>query len=229
MAKKTGEKYQAILHAAKEVFAEVGFHAATVSRIAKTAGIGDGTVYLYFENKEDILKTLFHETIYNRFVPGMEAAIRHLQDAGLMLSEVVRGHFSFFGADPQLARVIQIESRQSTPSIREAMQPGIQRYFRLIESIVEWGQRQGLFRVDISPRSARKMIFGTLDEMVTCWVLSTRDYPLLRMYEPAYKLFMQALLRLPPGLAWTVWPGGTDTREMLPAGEGKAVGPRGDC
>ena len=52
---KRGNKSDVILTAAKIVFASEGYHNSSVSRIAKEAGIGDGTVYLYFENKEDIL------------------------------------------------------------------------------------------------------------------------------------------------------------------------------
>ncbi|MBO8173566.1 MAG: TetR/AcrR family transcriptional regulator [Bacillaceae bacterium] len=194
MSKRNGDKKEIILEAAKIVFAESGYHGASISKIAKRAGIGDGTVYLYFKNKEDILITLFHDTIHNKFAEQVEQAIRYYDDARLALLELVRNHFDFFGRDIHLSRVIQIESRQSEQNVREGMKPGIQKYFRIIESVVERGQEQGHFRKDVSSRNSRKMIFGTLDEMVTSWVLSTKEYPLIQMVEPAYKLFIQGLL-----------------------------------
>ncbi len=194
MSKRNGDKKEIILEAAKYVFAESGYHGASISKIAKNAGIGDGTVYLYFKNKEDILITLFHDTIHNKFTEQVEQAIHYYDDARLALMELVRNHFQFFGEDIYLSRVIQIESRQSEKNVREGMKPGIQNYFRIIESVVDRGQEQGYFRKDVSSRNIRKMIFGTLDEMVTSWVLSQKDYPLIKMVEPAYKLFIQALI-----------------------------------
>lgn len=193
MSKKNNGKSEIILQAAKGIFAEVGYHNATISKIAKNAGVGDGTVYLYFENKEDILITLFHKTIYIDFVPSIKKSLEHYDDAKILLFELILSHFKFFGADEDLARVIQIESRQSSNIIREAMKPGMVSYFRLIESIVKKGQEQQVFRTDISPRDCRKFIFGGLDEVVTCWILSSKKYSLVKKVEPTYKVFSQML------------------------------------
>lgn len=203
MAKKTGEKADIILQAAKEVFAEVGYHGASVSRIAKSAGIGDGTVYLYFKNKEDILTTLFHESIYNQYLPMLEENLSYYSDVRMLLFEIVRSHLSFFYEDAALSRVVQIESRQPGEEFRATIKTSVKREFKIIESVILKGQEDGVFRKDISAKNARKLIFGTLDEMVTSWVLSTREYSLLTMIEPAYKMFLQALIQLPmDGILW---------------------------
>ncbi len=60
---KKPDKYYAILEGAMKVFAENGFHKSQVSRIAKEAGVADGTIYLYFKKKEDILTSLFQEKL----------------------------------------------------------------------------------------------------------------------------------------------------------------------
>jgi len=193
---KKGDKREAILQAAKVVFAKEGYHYSTVSNIAKKAGIGDGTVYLYFENKEDILKKLFHETIYHEFVPLVERNVNHTRDATIQLYELVRTHFEFFDNDFDLAKVIQVESRQSNPSVREAMKEGMHRYFRLIESIIANGQEQLIFRTDVSPRTMRKMIFGSMDEVVSNWVMGNRKYSLMSKVEDVYKLLIQAITDL---------------------------------
>lgn len=54
-------KYKQIIDAAVVVIAENGYHNAQVSKIAKQAGVADGTIYLYFKNKEDVLISLFQE------------------------------------------------------------------------------------------------------------------------------------------------------------------------
>src|SRR5690606_6336556 len=111
---KKNDKYYSILEAAKKVFAQEGYHGASISKIAKEADIGDGTVYLYFKNKEDILIQLFDTAIYHRHVPKSESLIEPLQDPRIMLYELIRNHFDFFGEDYDMAKVVQIESRQPT-------------------------------------------------------------------------------------------------------------------
>lgn len=197
MGKKYGEKRDLILQAAKEIFAEQGYHSSSISSIAQKANIGDGTVYLYFKNKEDILRTLFHETIYNQFVPRLEKELIYYQDPRFRMFYLIHSHFLFFGSDYPLARVIQIESRQTSPAVREAMKLGIKRYFQLIESIVEQGQNNGQFRTDVSAKNCRKLIFGSLDEIATCWVLAKEKYSLMEMVEPAAKMILAALQRYP--------------------------------
>lgn len=191
--KKKVDKSILILTAAKKVFAKEGYHSASVSRIAKEAGVGDGTIYLYFQNKEDILIKLFHTSIYHEFVPKTEEAVHNLSDPRMMLYELVRSHLKFFGNDYELARVIQIECRQSNSNVREGRLPGVRRYFQLIESIIIKGQKLGIFRNDISPRTVRKIIFGSLDEVVTCWVLSKEEYLLISKLEEVYKLLLQSV------------------------------------
>ena len=55
------DKRTLITEAAVEVFAEKGFHQARISDIAKRAGVADGTIYLYFKNKDDLLLSVFEE------------------------------------------------------------------------------------------------------------------------------------------------------------------------
>jgi TetR/AcrR family transcriptional regulator, fatty acid metabolism regulator protein len=196
MTSNRGKKSTIILVAAKKVFSKEGYHGASISRIAKEAGVGDGTIYLYFNNKEDILISLFHNTIYHHFTPSAEKLIEQYSDARLKLFELVKHHLSYFQNDYDLARVIQIEARQSSPNIREAMKEGIRRYSRLIESIILKGQEDQIFRRDISERVMRKVIFGAIDEVVTSWVISENRYPLTEKTEEVFKLLLQAVYNI---------------------------------
>jgi len=196
MTNNRGKKDSIILVAAKKVFSKEGYHGASISRIAKEAGVGDGTIYLYFNNKEDILISLFHNTIYNHFTPNAEKLIEQYSDARLKLFELVKHHLNYFESDYDLARVIQIEARQSTLNIRKAMKDGIRRYSRLIESIILKGQEDHIFRHDISERMMRKVIFGSIDEVVTSWVISENRYSLSEKTEEVFKLLLQAVYNI---------------------------------
>lgn len=190
---KKNVKYDAILEASKTVFAKEGYYGSSISKIAQKAEIGDGTVYLYFKNKEDILIQLFDTSIYHILIPKAESIIEPIQDPRIMLYELIRTHFEFFGHDYDLARVIQIESRQPIQKTREVVRKSTKRYFQLLHNIITKGQEKGLFRKDVSSSSMQKLVFGTLDEFVTAWVLAEHRYNLMNKVEDAYKVLLQAI------------------------------------
>lgn len=79
MAIPQEDKYEKILDAAIEAFAEVGYHSCQVAKIARMAGVADGTIYLYFKNKEDILVRLFTERM-GRFIELIRSEMDSCQD-----------------------------------------------------------------------------------------------------------------------------------------------------
>ncbi|MCL6477955.1 MAG: TetR family transcriptional regulator [Peptococcaceae bacterium] len=194
MAKRTGEKYRAIIEAAVRIIAEYGYHSAQVSKIAREAGVADGTIYLYFKNKEDVLISLFR-TKMGEFTDIARKELKEVKDPFEMLARLIYIHFAKLQADRNLASVVQIQLRQSERSIRKGISEIIRDYYNLIEQLIVHGIREGSFNPDINPRVARKIIFGSLDEVATCWVLSSRKYNLTDMTMPVFNILAQGLAR----------------------------------
>lgn len=194
MAKKTGEKYQAIIEAAVTVIAEHGYHNAQVSRIAKEAKVADGTIYLYFENKDDILISLFEEKM-GQFIETCRERIAEADTLEEKLYVLVKTHLSQLASNPKLARVTQIELRQSNPEVSMAIMEVVKHYFDLIDEVIVMGIEEGAFRPDIDKRIARMMIFGTLDEAVSSWVMKQCKYDLVSSVDPIHNLFLYGMMR----------------------------------
>jgi TetR/AcrR family fatty acid metabolism transcriptional regulator len=192
MAKKTGEKYQAIIEAAVKVIAQYGYHQAQVSKIAKKAKVADGTIYLYFENKEDILVSLFAEKM-GMFIDVAERKIGQEEYIDEKLRMLIYMHFYQLSEDPNLAVVTQLELRQSNAELRRKINEVLKKYLYLIDQIVLSGKEQGNFSQDVDPLLARQMIFGTLDECVTSWLLKDRKYDLVSLVDPIHTLFLKGL------------------------------------
>lgn len=192
MAKRTGEKYHAIIEAAIKVIAENGYHNSQVSKIAKEAGVADGTIYLYFENKEDVLVSLFRE-IMGEFTGCARRELKKISHPGDKLTKLVELHYTRLQEDRNLALVLQVQLRQSDASIRTSISGPLKKYFDIIEEIIDEGIKGGYFRTDINPKLIRQMIFGTMDEVATSWVMSNRDYQLTDQIAPINKLLAQAL------------------------------------
>ncbi|MBM7644760.1 TetR/AcrR family fatty acid metabolism transcriptional regulator [Scopulibacillus daqui] len=185
-------KYKQIIDAAVSVIAENGFHRSQVSKIAKRAGVADGTIYIYFKNKEDILVSLFREKM-GQFVEKIEAEIKGKNDAKEKLLTMVKVHFNQLAADYPLAIVTQLELRQSEPGIRMEINNIFKNYLRVIDEILIEGKQQKIFRDNIDTRLARQMIFGTLDDIVTNWVMNDQKYDLQALAEPVGELLVNGL------------------------------------
>jgi len=148
MTSRKLEKFEAILDAAEKVIAENGFHGSQVSRIAKEAGVADGTIYLYFKNKEDILISLFQNRL-SKLVGMIGDSIRDTGTAGEALRKVCEIHFTQLEQNIHLAYVTQIELRQSSLELRKAIGQSVKPYIRLIEQILQRGVEEGSFRADL--------------------------------------------------------------------------------
>ena len=186
-------KRERILRAAVDVFAEHGYFNAKVAQIAKAAGVADGTIYLYFDGKEDLLITIFREHTRN-YLHSLEQQLANVNRAEERLRIAVRHHLETLGRDRALAVVSQVELRHSLKFMSLLSQQEVADYLGQIRKIVEHGQQQGAFRRNVHPQLVAKSIFGILDEMVTSWMLSEKDYDLGAQAEQVADLILTGLL-----------------------------------
>lgn len=187
--KKNKPKYMQIIDAAVIAIAENGYHQAQVSKIAKQAGVADGTIYLYFKNKEDILISLFEEKMGN-FVEKIEEMIAGKHSAAEKLLIMIKAHFQMLSDDHHLAIVTQLELRQSNKELRLKINDILKGYLKLIERIVLEGKETGEFSIDLDVRLARQMIFGTIDETVTSWVMNEEKFDLYALAPSVHHLLI---------------------------------------
>ncbi|RJG25541.1 TetR/AcrR family transcriptional regulator [Paenibacillus thiaminolyticus] len=192
MASQKKEKYSQILEAAVKVFAEHGFHRSQVSRIAKTAGVADGTIYLYFKRKEDILISLFREKL-GELIGKFHASLEETTGAKEALRNVCEIHFTELENNPDFAFVSQIELRQSSLELRKEIGKIIKPYIVLIEKIITQGIEEKVFRADLDVKLTRLLIFGSMDEVVTSWLISGQKYSLTGQLDGTIAFFLKGL------------------------------------
>jgi len=171
-------KHQKILNAAVKVFAQKGFFNAKVSEIAKEARVADGTIYLYFKNKDDILIHLFEEEM-EKIIRGMRERLQASADPLEKLKIFIHTHLGLVESNPAMAEVIQVELRQSNKFMKDYDNRKFHEYLNILAEIVREGQQKGLIRQNVLPSVAKRVIFGALDEMSTYWVFSKRRSKLL--------------------------------------------------
>jgi TetR/AcrR family fatty acid metabolism transcriptional regulator len=167
------EKYRMILNAAKQVFAMEGFYNSKVSEIAREAHVADGTIYLYFKNKDDILISLFEEEL-TRIIKVQKTELENIANPHEKLIKFCDNHLTIIESDRALAEVIQVELRQSNKFMREYKNKHFLAYLNVIADIITQGQQQGVFRSDLKPEICARVIFGSLDELSTYLVTAKR-------------------------------------------------------
>jgi TetR/AcrR family transcriptional regulator, fatty acid metabolism regulator protein len=187
--KSNRPKYNQIIDAAVIVIAQNGYYQAQVSKIAKQAGVADGTIYLYFKNKEDILISLFHEKM-GSFVEQIEEEIKGKTTASDKLHVLIQKHFKNLSEDVNLAIVTQLELRQSNKELRLRINDVLRGYLNLIDQIIIEGKENGEFLPDLNNLLARQMIFGTIDETVTTWVMNEQKYSLPDLAPDVHRLLI---------------------------------------
>jgi AcrR family transcriptional regulator len=162
------DKRRQLLDAAVRVFARKGFHASRVGDIAEEAGVAHGLLYHYFKSKDQVLEAVFHEnwSVLLARIASVEESdepavdqIRHIAAivlrTWLHLPDVVRVVIREFGRSPELAE-----------RVAELTQP-----IDAIQRVIERGMERGEFRQDIDPRFAAAVVYGSIDELLTAWVL----------------------------------------------------------
>lgn len=198
-SRSTSDKRERILDAAEQVFAQSGFYNARVSEIARAAGVADGTIYLYFKSKDDLLISLFESR--------MERVNTLLSDAGAgggtpteRLMRVIRTQLQMVHDNPQVAEVLTVELRQSSKFMKEYSNPRFGAFLKLIAQIIHEGQESGELDASIPASQGARMIFGILDELTLAWLLGGgENFDIVRAADWVGALVMNGLRSRPGG------------------------------
>lgn len=187
-----GDKYQRILDAAVAVFAQKGFHSARISDVADRAKVADGTIYLYFRNKEELLMTAIN-TAFDAFMSRARTELDGIPSPAGKLRRLAQLHLQAFNDNRGLAVVFQMELRQSARFLAPFSHEHMIEYFGLVRAAIREGQAQGIFRPELREKIAANCFFGALDEMVTSWVLDETYYPLSEVAESVTDIILSGL------------------------------------
>ncbi|UCD91487.1 MAG: TetR/AcrR family transcriptional regulator [Desulfobacterales bacterium] len=194
---KINDKYHRILEAAVRVFAEQGFFQSTVSQIAKEAGVADGTIYLYFKNKDDILVQFFSyktKQVFARFREEVDRADNTIDK----FRNLIRRHLEEFQCDRNMAVVYQAETHQSSRLVEKQIKAMSKMYFDIVSEIIEQGQKEGVIRKDLYLSLVKRFILGAVDEVISTWLHSSSQYDLVSMADPLVELFLKGIGNIGP-------------------------------
>ena len=175
-----------------KVFARQGYYQSTISQIAGEAGVADGTIYLYFKNKDDILVQFFSYKTKQVFVRFREEVDR--ADTAIdKLRNLVRIHLEEFQRDRNMAIVYQAETHQISRMAEDQIREMSKLYLDIISEIVEFGQEEGAIRRDLYLGLVKRFIIGSVDEVINTWLHAGGQYDLVSMADPLVELIIRGI------------------------------------
>jgi TetR/AcrR family transcriptional regulator, fatty acid metabolism regulator protein len=157
------EKRRLILHAAVRVFAEKGYHGCRIADVARAAGVAYGLVYHYFQNKEELLESVFAEQ-WTIFINALEAI-----DAGPgTAADKIAGLFGFvfdvYKTAPAAVRVLMLEVTHTPQGLRAgSTRETFEKALRLLADVVRQGQERGELRRQADPILAATALLGAME------------------------------------------------------------------
>jgi TetR/AcrR family transcriptional regulator, fatty acid metabolism regulator protein len=165
-AQKNPAKGAAILKAAQNIFAQKGFHEATISDIAKKAKVSDATIYDYFSSKEELLFSIPAKTIHQYQEKNLEI-LEYFQGATNKLRFLIYRHLKLYASNPDYANVVMLILKGNRNFLKTEAYKIVQRSARNTTQVLEEGIQNGEFRPNIKPHLVRGMIWGTIEHLVT--------------------------------------------------------------
>jgi TetR/AcrR family fatty acid metabolism transcriptional regulator len=186
------DKGKLILKVAEKVFAEKGFDKARIADISKALGIGEGTFYEYFKNKEDLLFSIpLQRTKF--LINSLNKSLMIKREAEMKLINYVWHYLSFLQSNKAYVAILLFELRPNRKFYDSEPYQVIREYSNILIEILRQGQKEETFRKDADIYLVRDLIFGSIDHTALTWVLFGKPSSLLGQADEMMRFFLKAI------------------------------------
>jgi TetR/AcrR family fatty acid metabolism transcriptional regulator len=162
-----------ILMAAEKVFARDGFSKAKVSEIAKLAGVGEGTIYDYFKNKEDLILSIPAKRLQKHL--DLLSEVFHVKSPLRKLEGLIRSHFTSYLLNREFLKIFLLDIQFNMRFYHSTAYDIFRKYLRLIEDVIEEGKAAKTFQSEVNARVFRNMFLGAFSHMALRWFILRND------------------------------------------------------
>lgn len=191
---KYRDKFTRIIDAALQVFGEKGYYNATISEIAREAGVSEATIYEYFGSKEDLLFAIPGE-ITNMAVEFLEAMSPYIKGAENKIRAIIYGYYNLYKDNPDYSSLVLLDLKHNRNFMETESYQAVRRSAGLILQAIHEGMEEGEFREDIDPYLVRSMLLGTIEHIFFRWHLKGREQELENFVDPLMEVIMGGIRR----------------------------------
>lgn len=184
---KKAEKRKRIISAAITLFAEKGFNDTSMLEIARKSDVAEGTVYEYFQNKENLLISIPNEKLTSLYenVSGNSPEKK--------IKKIISSIFEFYYAEKDYSTILVLMLRTNKKFHKSKSNEIIENLFGIIEDAIKKGQAENIFKADLDIDICRDLLFGTLDHIMIPWIMFNRQYDLRAVGAEVADLFVNAI------------------------------------
>ena len=192
MVEAKQNKRKSIIEAAEKLFAKSGFHGTDVDQIAKTAGVSKGSVYNYFDSKEEILIYVIEEGV-DELDRKMRKYIMPLKDPIEKLKKGIEFYIKFLEKREPLFRVLTGDRISLRMDLRKRFHMNIFARSQHAENLIAEAIRDGKLK-KVDPYIAATCLIGMIDALFLRVVYEGRKMSAKHKAEQITKLFLEGML-----------------------------------
>ncbi|MGD8260852.1 MAG: TetR/AcrR family transcriptional regulator [Desulfobacterales bacterium] len=193
MAKNNSKEHtrERIINSAKKLFSEQGYQKTTVVDISKQAGLSEAALYEYFQGKEDLLLTI-PDLWVSELLRDLDEQLFGIQGSVNKLRKYLWWYMRRVEQAPLDAKIVYLFLKTNANFLSTEVYSNVKQLYSYLVEIFEEGCKTGEMKPDLNPRLARDIFVGTMDHIITRWLLKDMSYSLFDNLEKTFKLLVDA-------------------------------------
>jgi TetR/AcrR family fatty acid metabolism transcriptional regulator len=193
MAKNNSKEHtrERIINSAKTLFAEQGYQKTTIVDISKRAGLSEAALYDYFQGKEDLLLTI-PDLWISELVRDLEEQLFGVKGAVNKLRKYLWWYMRRVEQSPLDAKIVYLFLKTNSNFLNTEVYSNVKNFYSYLVEIFEEGRKSGEMKANLNPRAARDIFVGTMDHIISRWLLKDMSYSLFDDLENIFELMVDA-------------------------------------
>ena len=183
-----------IIESAKKLFAEQGYQKTTVMDISKQAGLSEAALYEYFQGKEDLLLTI-PDLWVSELIKDLNEQLFGIKGAFNKLRKYLWWYLRRIEEAPLDAKIVYLFLKTNANFMNTEVYSNVKILYSYLIEIFEEGRTSGEMKPDLNPYFARIIFIGTMEHIVTRWLLKDMSYSLFENLEDTFDLMVDAFKR----------------------------------
>jgi len=180
-----------IIDSAKKLFAEQGYLKTTVVDISKQAGLSEAALYEYFQGKEDLLLTI-PDLWVSDLLTDVQEQLFGIKGAMNKLRKYLWWNMRRIEQAPLDAKIVYLFLKTNANFMNTPVYANVRKLYAYLVDIFEEGKKTGEMKPDLNSYAARDIFVGTMDHVVTRWLLKDMSYSLFENLEQIFDLMVNA-------------------------------------
>jgi AcrR family transcriptional regulator len=182
-------KKEFITNVSTQLFAQRGYASTTIEQIARESGYAVGTIYLYFDSKEEILAAIMTEAV-NEFTKKATKELDKVADPIARFTKIVELYIAEAQNNPDRAWVLSTELRTIIRNGLTDVRPEMEKMLLPMKNVVEGLQTAGLIETDVDALGYSTMVYGAIDNLALWWNMNRKSFDMLNFVSPLINTFL---------------------------------------